>query len=340
MAFRRSPACICGFWLIFATGTRAETDLNNPTGTQGLILIDKLGSHVRFFDPSTYEEISNLPVGVNPHDLAISTDHKTAYVPIYGDGIYGRNPHPGHEIAIIDLEARRVSGTIDVSPYQAPHGIQIDSAGTLYVTCDLSRKLLVIDPKARSIQAAIDTEGTGHWVAILPDGSKAYIANKNDKPFISVIDLKTRKMIGRVPAPNGTQGITASPDGKRVLAMDYTDPAVIVIDSATDTVLDKVQLAENQRGGFKARYTPDGSKILTMSDNGSYVNILNPADLHGVQKVLIVGKDPMGFAFSPDGRRALVSNHGDGSVSVIDLEHARVVANFHAGTGIETLAFY
>jgi hypothetical protein len=29
-----------------------------------------------------------------------------AYTPIYGDGIYGRNPNPGHEIAIIDLASR------------------------------------------------------------------------------------------------------------------------------------------------------------------------------------------------------------------------------------------
>src|SRR5580704_4817675 len=85
------------------------------------------------------------------------------------------------------------------SPYIAPHGIQVDSRGKLYVSCDLSRKLLVIDPKTRSIESAIDTEGTGHWVAVLPDGSKAYVPNKNDKLFISVIDLKARKMVARIP---------------------------------------------------------------------------------------------------------------------------------------------
>ena len=138
----------------------ASLDPNNPTGTAGLVLIDKLGHYVRFFNPATYKEISSLEVGVTPHDLAISPDHKTVYTPVYGDGIYGRNPHPAHTIAIIDLPSRTVTGMIDVSPYQAPHGIQIDEAGTLYVTCDLSRRLLVIDPKKRSVEAAIATEGT------------------------------------------------------------------------------------------------------------------------------------------------------------------------------------
>src|SRR5581483_4162969 len=304
-----------------------------------LVLIDKLGHFVRFFDPRTFKEISSVEVGVTPHDLAISPDHKTVYTPVYGDGVYGRNPHPEHHIAIIDLASRKVTGMIDVSPYQAPHGIQIDDAGTLYVTCDLSRKLLVIDPKKRSIEAAIDTEGTGHWVAVLPDGSKAYVANKNDRLFVSVIDLKARKMVGRVPAPQGTQGIVASPDGKHVIAVDNGEPALMVIDTASDTVVDRIPLEGNLRGAFKPRYTPDGTKLVVCS-LGQAVNILDTANLHGKQTVLAVGKDPMGFAVSPDGKTVLVANHGDGTVSVIDLQEGRVVRSFKGGAGIETLSYY
>jgi YVTN family beta-propeller protein len=314
-------------------------DPNNITGTAGLILIDKLGHHIRFFDPATHKELSNLDTETNPHDVAISPDHRTAYVPISGDGVYGRNPHPGHSIDIVDLPSRQITGMIDVSPYQAPHDIKIDPAGTLYVVCDLSRKLLVIDPKTRQIKAAIDTEGTGHWFTVLPDGSKAYVANKNDKPFVSVIDLKARKMTGRVPAPNGTQGITASPDGKRVLALAYGDPLVLVIDTATDTVIDKVPLTESVKGAYVVHYSPDGSKVLICTLD-STVNVLDSSDLHAKQQVFKVGKDPMGFAFAPDGRTVLVANHGEGTVSVLDLKERRITANFMAGTGIESGTYY
>ena len=74
-----------------------------------------------------------------------------------------------------------------------------------------------------------------------------------------------------------------------------------------------------------------------MTLRGAFVNEINASHLHGEQKVLTVGKDPMGFAFSPDGKTMLVANHGDGSVSVIDLKEWKVVNTFHAGTGIETL---
>ena len=323
--------------LVFAAG---RVDPNNPTGTHGLILIDKIGRHVRFFDPGTFQEISNLDVGVAPHDLAISPDHRTAYVPVYGDGVYGRNPHPGHTIAIIDLASRRVTGTIDVSPYQAPHGIQIDAKGTIYVTCDISRKLLVMNPQARKIEAALDTEGTGHWAAVLPDASKAYVANKNDRKFVTVIDLKKREIIARIPAPNGTQGIAASPDGKRVVVVDYAEPKVLVIDPATDRVASTVPLEGNAKAAFKPRFSPDGSKLLVCNMSEGLLNIIDTADIHGKQQVLKVGKDPMGFAFAPDGKTALIANHGDGTVSVVDLSEGRVVSSFKGGAGIESLAYY
>ena len=127
----------------------------------------------------------------------------------------GRNPNPKQEIYIIDTVARRVAGVINVAPYWAPHGIQIDQKGLLYVTAETDRKLLVVDPKERRVVAAIDTEGTGHWIAMLPDASKMYVANKNDKPYVSVIDLKSRAIVARVPTPNGCRALRPHPMGNR-----------------------------------------------------------------------------------------------------------------------------
>jgi len=326
--------------LALASLALAAPDPNNPTGTAGLIMIDKVGGYVRFFDPTTLKEIGTLQLEAPPHELAISPDHKTAYVPLYGDGVYGNNPNPGHKIVAIDLTTRKVSSTIDVSPYIAPHGLQVDANGTLYASCDSSRKLVIIDPKSGKVQAAIDTEGTGHWAAVLPDGSKAYVANKNDRMFVSVIDLKTRQMTGRVPMPKGTQGITASPDGKRVLAIDFTDPQFYVIDTATDKIIDTIVVEKNTIGPFRARYSPDGSVLITVNHMNALANIFDPRNLHAPQKTLTVGRQAFGIAYSADGKTALVSNHGDGTISVIDLTKNQVVQTFKAGSGIETLAYY
>jgi YVTN family beta-propeller protein len=56
--------------------------------------------------------------------------------------------------------------------------------------------------------------------------------------------------------------------------------------------------------------------------------------------VVKVGQQPFGIAYAPDSATALVSNHGDGTISVLDLATGEVIATFTAGTGIETLSYY
>lgn len=114
MSFFRTPSLLplhLTVALIVVTIAGAATaiapDPNNITGSAGLILIDKLGHHIRFFDPATHKELSSLDAEANPHDVAVSRDRRTAYVPIYGDGVYGRNPHRDTaSISSISLPAR------------------------------------------------------------------------------------------------------------------------------------------------------------------------------------------------------------------------------------------
>jgi YVTN family beta-propeller protein len=208
----------------------------------------------------------------------------------------------------------------------------------VYVTSDLDRKLLIIDPKTRKMTKAIDTDGTTHWIGILPNGTKIYATNKND-PFVTVINLKTGTVASKISVPGGTEGIAVSPDGRRVIVMAHTAPGLAVIDPATDTIVDRIAI-QGEGGAYKAYFSPDGKRLLTMNLGSSVINIFNAADLHGPQRTAVVGKDPMGFAFSADGKTALSANHGDGSVSVIDLDKGQVVQKFQAGTGIETLTYY
>jgi YVTN family beta-propeller protein len=147
-------------------------------------------------------------------------------------------------------------------------------------------------------------------------------------------------MIGRVPMPKGTQGITASPDGTRVIAIDYTDPKFYVIDTATDKIVDTVAVEKNTVGPFRARFSPDGSVLITANHMNALANIFDARNLHGTQKILPVGQQAFGIAYSADGKTVLVSNHGDGTITVIDLTKNQVSKTFTAGTGIETLAYY
>ena len=108
----------------------------------GMIAVDKMGAEVLFLNPLTYEvetAIKGFPRTV--HELLVVRETGTAYVPIFGDGIHGRNPNPGHLLCVIDLKNHVRAADIDLRPYLAPHTLKLGSDGLIYITCENSASL-------------------------------------------------------------------------------------------------------------------------------------------------------------------------------------------------------
>ena len=77
------------------------------------------------------------------HELALSHDHcKQAFVPLYGDGIYGGNKNPNNKVVVLDLEAQSIADVISLpAGLVAPHGMVTTADGKLWLACDIPRKL-------------------------------------------------------------------------------------------------------------------------------------------------------------------------------------------------------
>jgi DNA-binding beta-propeller fold protein YncE len=313
-------------------------DVNNPTGSTGLVAIDKRGSHALFLDPVSFEMLGDLALTARPHEIAISADHTLAYVSIYGLGVYGDNDRPGNTIVVLDLASRQQVGEIDISPYVAPHGLMFGTDGLLYASCDQSGVVVVVDCEQGEIVGTIDAESTGaHMIAMLPDGSKLYSENEEDT-FVGVMDPVSQRMIAKIPLPGGAAGISASADGSTVLVVTLDEPGLAVIDTATDRLLKRIRLADSTIAAQRVRCSPNGRFVVVTNNDESLVTVLDASLTR--QTTFPVSKAPMGVAFHPDGKTALVGNHGAGRITVVDLEAAAPVREFAAGVGVETLAFY
>ena len=83
-----------------------------------IIAVDEMGGKVLFLNPRTYRDRDRDRrfSAHRPHELLVIPETGLAYVPIFGDGIHGRNPNPQHHLCIFDLHKRAHIGTIDLRP--------------------------------------------------------------------------------------------------------------------------------------------------------------------------------------------------------------------------------
>jgi DNA-binding beta-propeller fold protein YncE len=327
---------------------------SNITGTSGLIAVDKVGNQIRFYDPESLREIRSFPAPEPAvHELAIAHDRAHAFVPLYGDGIYGNNKRPNNKILVIDLTAQALVDVIELGEMWAPHGMAATSDGKLWVVADIPNKLLVVDPARRKIEAAYDCPSKGaHQMALLPDESKVYASCKEGD--LAVLDRRSRSWTAGVPmrAPgvasgngSGSEGVMPTPAGDRLIVIDNDRNDLRVIDTRTDAEVDRVPLLSSPPSNpkrsrlAKLMFSPDGRTLVVTSYASALAWVIDAADLRR-QTLVPVAKGPQGMAFPPDGRSVIVSSHDSGLLTRIDLAEPRAVAAYDGGSGIEVLAYY
>ena len=305
---------------------------------RGMIGVDKIGTKILFLDPRSYATETVLDgFQKTVHELLIIPETGRAYVPIFGDGIHGRNPNPGHLLLVIDCLARKHVHTIDLSPLSAPHTLRRAKDGLIYITCENSAKVAVIDPATNRVIDTIDSGSTnGHRLAIPADGQRIYTDNEEDAT-VSVIDLPNRKLIGKIATPQPLAGIAVSEDGKTVIAVSDESPAVFVIDTAAGKVVRTVDLEGVEKPAQIARYSPDGRLLVVSNTNSNKLSIMD-AGTFGNQSAIPVGSQPMDFAFRGD--ELFVGCQGDGTMHIVDVPGRRNKGHVKAGSGCESIGFF
>src|SRR5215469_6603668 len=314
-----------------------EETMATGTNSHGMIAVDKIGTKVLFLNPRTYATemvIDGFPRTV--HELLVVPETGRAYVPIFGDGIHGRNPNPQHQLCVFDLHKRAHVETIDLRPYIAPHTLKLGPDGLIYITCENSAVVAVIDRSTNTVVDAIDSGSTnGHRLIIAPDGQRLYTENEEDST-VSVIDLPKRKLLGKISTPRSLAGITISPDGRTVIAVDDIEPTLFLIDTAAGKVDATVRLEGVPEAAQIARYSPNNKVLAVTSLKSNMVNLIDPSFRQ--QAAVKVGDQPMDMAFRGD--ELFVACQGDGSVHVVDIPQRRNKHHFKAGKGCESVGFF
>jgi DNA-binding beta-propeller fold protein YncE len=308
---------------------------------QEIIAVDKIGQQVLFLDPadlSIRASIKHLPS--RPHELLVLEKQRKAYVPIYGDGVHGDNPHPNHQIAVIDLDDRALSGFIDTAPYVAPHTGRLASDGLVYLCCEDSATVLVIDPQQDRIIDHITLPSSNvHRLTPLPNAREVYTESEEDG-LLSVIELGERgaTVVANIRMPGTLNGVDASPQHPIVVATSSDEPSMYVIDTDQRCLTRTLPLSGHRKCGQIVRFSPDGRLLAVIGDFEPVVSFydehLNP--LFTAQ----LGEKPLDGCFSPAMDYLLVANEKDATISVVDLHAQRTIGHVPVGEGCEILAYF
>src|SRR5438105_969904 len=98
----------------------AQSDSPNSSGW---LLVANKGEHtLGIINPAQAKQVANIPEGgITGHEVIASPDGKTAYVPIYGNSGVGKPGTDGHNMVVIDLASRKVTGNVDFGHGVRPH---------------------------------------------------------------------------------------------------------------------------------------------------------------------------------------------------------------------------
>ncbi|MBN7797188.1 YncE family protein [Parahaliea mediterranea] len=279
---------------------------NSPFGHQ-----TNESGKVLAFDTRTKEQLWSLSVDGSPHHLARSPDGKFIYVPMYN-----RN-----WILVVNAD----DGTI-ASWWPAilgNHSLEISRDGKhIYAGNMMTDAVYVYDTERGELVMAIDSKGQeGNRPIVIDDDRKLMYMQLSKLHGFEVRRLDTGEYVETIKLPplENDPGKGGARDGD-------------------DLYVNKLPTAFPYTYNHGLAMTPDGKYLLAAATVANYVAVYSLPDFE-LRGTVGVGKQPNWIVSDPEGKFAYVSNPGDDSISVIDIEKIEEVAQIPVGTVPRRIAF-
>ena len=307
------------------------------TPARSLLALSKHNHTLAIVDPTTLKVIAKAPVGPDPHEVIASADGKTAYVSIYGGGIY-------HALSVIDLVAQKALPDIDTAPLMGPHGLA--SVGEkIWFTAEGSKAIATFDPATSKIDWIMGTgQNRTHMLYVTPDQNHIYTTNvasatvsildkiKQTDPHQPPIDWNETV----IPVGKGDEGFDVSPDGKELWTANATDGTLSVIDIASRKV---VATLDSKTGtANRLKFSPDG-KLVLISLLGANDLVIYDAASRKLVKRFPIGHGAAGILMDPVANRAFIACSADNYIAILDLKTLEITGHLDVGGEPDGLAW-
>jgi len=216
----------------------------------------------------------------------------------------------------------------------------------LYVVSG-STNLSVVDTETNTVVATIPLVNRATGIAISSDGRYAYLTfsriiysdtDSGVPPHVKVVDTSTNSIVTTIQingiSAYGPYGLAITPDGSEVYVTSLGSNKVVVISTATNTVVDSISLV-GADGPVGVAITPDGKRAYVANRDNSTVSIIDIVTRTLMATIPVsIGpsRSSTSVAITPNGNKAYMTYRTSGSIAVIDTNPASSSFNQEIGT--------
>lgn len=251
-------------------------------------------------------------------------------------------------VAVLGLAVFAAAGSAQeasTGPYKVLRAVKAGGEGGFdYVYADPAGQRLYIPrsgPDGRitvfdlpSLTSAGEIAGVNaHGVAVDLASHHAFASSKP----VAEWDTRTLKMIKTIDVEGGPDGILLDPFNHRVWVFSHRAPNATVIDAATGTVVDTVDL-----GGAPEQAVTDGAGHLYVDlENKDKIAVVDARTLRVTADYDLAGKGggPGGLAFDVKHHVLFAACHNPATMVILDSDNGHVLATLPIGEGTDGATF-
>ena len=303
--------------------TAANIAVGQTPSNARLLVLLRNASALAIVDPASGKTLGRVPVGADPHEVAVTLDGTMAFV---------ASPREG--ISVIDVAAMKEIRRVDTGTLSAPHDV-LYANGKLYFTAEGFKTIGRYDPAANKIEwmLGIGQDGT-HMMVLAKDQQTMWVPNRGSNS-VSVIEGVAggppKFSTTAIPVPGmRPEGLDLSPDGRELWTVTRGDGGVTIIDTATRKVTHSFNLKLTDANRLK--FTPDGKVLILDGGTGTLV-VLDAASRKEIKRLQVAPGDSGdgGLFLMPDGSRAYLGLRDDHSVVAINLNTLEIESRIAMG---------
>ncbi len=330
MVTRRTVLMAAGAGPLASGLTATASATGGAAGSDVLVVVEKSGHAVGFYDVSSGRLSRRVALPQYPHEMVVDSRRRFAYVGHYGVRMSASVGEGGSAVFVIDLAGRSLVRTIDTRPFNRIHGMGIDDRDRVYALSEEKAVLLGFDTPAtdQAPTRAVPAHGLKtHLFALSRDGERAFVTGllSHTVSLVRPHDASVPPLVvtpGQLP-----ESSCLSRDERTLYVGARRSSALVAVDARTM----KVVRSRTVDGDPLRVYTVDDERLLVTDIVGRTLTLYSTT-LRRIRSLRLEGI-PAAVSFHLHRPLAYVSQLDTDSVAVVDLDRFSVVGGF--GTGPE-----